>query len=90
VSNFNDGKQPCYEYDPDMDGNGEAVWANEHECWCNKNDKGICGGLVSFCKSCTSDHHDGGYESCTGCKELATASPYPNVHQDNSTKDGAK
>lgn len=67
MSKFEIGKQPCDNYDPDIDGNGYGQWENVHECWCDINGKGICGGEVSSCMNCNKDHHAGGYESCKGC-----------------------
>ena len=55
---YTTGKQPCGEFKPQRDGNGYAEWDNEHQCY-------RCGGVVSFCMTCTKDHHAAGYETCT-------------------------
>ena len=55
--NFRDGKQPCNNFDPQIEVNEYAMWENQHQCY-------KCGGTVSFCLNCHKDHHDGGYETC--------------------------
>ena len=61
---FERGWQPCNNFSPTDDvlpGGG-----NEHECFCRKNGFS-CDLHVSHCRSCGSDHHQNGYESCGGC-----------------------
>lgn len=61
---FERGWQPCSNYRPTDD--CMVGFGNEHECYCRK--LGIpCESSVSFCGSCHSDHHAGGYETCGGC-----------------------
>lgn len=61
---FTKGQQPCADYKGSLDGNGQAVWTNEHQCYrCEV-------GIVSFCESCHRDHHAGGYETCVPAEEL--------------------
>jgi len=57
-SDFEIGRQPCGNFKPQLDSNGNAMWDNRHECY-------KCGGLVSFCLNCYKDHHAYGYETCT-------------------------
>lgn len=56
--------QPCADYDGQRDGYGLT---NRHECFSPSAD-GVrrCVGLVSFCLNCHADHHEDGYQSCTG------------------------
>ena len=58
--------QPCDNFTPT-----ETMYGrNEHECFAPF-DRDIghpCGGVVSFCENCHSDHHKGGYETCTGAR----------------------
>ena len=54
---FRAGKQPCNEYNPQLESNEHGIWDNQHQCY-------KCGGVVSFCLNCNRDHHENGYESC--------------------------
>ena len=56
-SAFSVGKQPCQDFNPKRDGNGNAEWDNRHCCY-------YCDGLVSFCETCCKDHHGNGYGIC--------------------------
>jgi hypothetical protein len=51
------GKQPCANYNPQMEMNEHAIWENVHECY-------RCKSNVSFCLNCMRDHHLDGYETC--------------------------
>jgi hypothetical protein len=51
------GKQPCNTFTPSLEANECAMWENEHECY-------KCGGDVSFCLNCSTDHHRNGYDTC--------------------------
>ncbi len=51
------GKQPCQNFNPQIEANEHAVWENRHQCY-------RCGGTVSFCENCYYDHHEKGYEAC--------------------------
>lgn len=63
---YTEGRQPCPEYQPQR-ADTIAGGANEHECfgpyppavW-----NGTCAGHVSFCLTCSTDHHTGGWETC--------------------------
>ena len=63
---FTEGRQPCAAFKPQRDGNGYATWDNIHECFGPFDDSGRerCGGSVSFCENCYSDHHSGGWNTC--------------------------
>lgn len=54
---FEKGHQPCQNFIAQREANAHAEWNNEHQCY-------KCGGLVSFCESCYTDHHYNGYETC--------------------------
>lgn len=62
MSDFREGRQPCDNYDPELEGEG---WANVHECFCKDAKGEYCSGSVSWCINCSKDHHKGGYETCT-------------------------
>jgi hypothetical protein len=59
------GRQPCPEYQPRMEVNPYATWANVHECFgpYDGRPRG-CGGRVSFCETCHTDHHSDGWDTC--------------------------
>lgn len=66
---YTKGRQPCDAFDPRMDGNQYATWANVHECFGPYDERGRnpdapCPGKVSFCEACHSDHHTGGWDTC--------------------------
>lgn len=57
MSRFETGKQPCNNFNPQIEANTYAQWENEHQCY-------KCGGIVSYCLNCYRDHHENGYETC--------------------------
>ena len=60
------GRQPCTEFEAQREGNGFAEWDNVHECFgpfCDS-ERPRCGGTVSFCTNCYSDHHSDGWDAC--------------------------
>lgn len=61
---FTVGKQPCQNFKAQRDDNGYGPWDNRHECFAPFNGNPLCSKLVSFCESCSSDHHEDGYENC--------------------------
>ncbi len=64
---FEEGKQPCDNYNPSMDGNGYGKWENVHQCiYCGEDV------TVSFCLTCNKDHHQNGYETCCYPKTKTT------------------
>ena len=73
---FERGWQPCANYSPHDDMLPGA--GNEHECYCRKNGSS-CEGAVSSCRTCGTDHHSGGYESCDGCGETWAAKEKPHA-----------
>lgn len=59
---YEKGTQPCKEFRPEDDfypGGG-----NIHDCFCMYSKGLVCGGTVSFCLNCHTDHHSGGKEEC--------------------------
>ena len=54
---FITGEQPCNNFQQQQEANAHAQWGNEHQCY-------KCGGIVSFCNNCHTDHHKNGYETC--------------------------
>ena len=54
---YTTGKQPCQNFDPEIEVDEHAFWPNVHQCY-------RCEGTVSFCITCCKDHHSGGYETC--------------------------
>lgn len=60
-SAFTVGEQPCQDFKPRLAGNNYAQWDNRHQCY-------RCGDLVSFCLSCSKDHHAEGYAACRATK----------------------
>lgn len=69
MGKFEEGRQPCDNYKPHMDGNEFATWENVHECYCPFDGSHSCDGEVSSCEHCRQDHHSGGYETCKGCNQ---------------------
>ena len=64
MPNYEIGRQPCQNFKPMRDGNGHATWDNQHDCL-------HCEGTVSFCETCSRDHHANGYDTCN----RSTAAP---------------
>ena len=65
-SRYTIGLQPCADFEPQRESNGSAEWDNTHECFAPFDDskRPRCGGTVSFCVNCYSDHHIDGHETC--------------------------
>ena len=64
---YTEGRQPCDRFDAQITGNQYATWANVHECvgpYPHVAGEDRCAGRVSFCANCTTDHHDGGWDTC--------------------------
>ncbi len=55
------GRQPCYAL---RRGPSDVVPGaqNEHQCM-------VCGGRVSWCENCMTDHHENGWDTCRGAQE---------------------
>lgn len=54
------GKQPCQSLlrgDADIAALGEGNRCNVHQC-------PVCEGNRTWCETCYTDHHDGGWETC--------------------------
>ena len=62
---YQTGRQPCAAYQPTIEVNAYAAWANVHECFgpYDGRPRG-CSGTVSFCECCYQDHHSGGWDTC--------------------------
>jgi hypothetical protein len=63
---YDTGKQPCDNFQADMDGNGTERWENRHECYAPFDGTRPCDLTVSSCAKCNKDHHEDGYNSCKG------------------------
>lgn len=61
--------QPCEHFTDDGDP------YNVHECLAPFEPGPKCGGLVSFCDNCNSDHHHGGYNRCEGAASCRFGHP---------------
>ncbi len=63
---FTEGRQPCNDFTPQREGNGYATWDNVHKCYgpFDDSNRPQCGGTVSFCENCVSDHHSHGWDKC--------------------------
>ena len=61
---FNKGKQPCDNFEPEEE---SYYGIQTHECY-----KGCKKLSVAFCKNCSRDHHEMGYDNCVCdcCKQL--------------------
>ncbi len=55
------GQQPCKNFKQKMTGE----FGNVHECYCGHSIGNGCDKTVSFCENCFTDHHEGGYETCS-------------------------
>ena len=75
MSKYTTGRQPCLDYYGQLDGNGEAMWTNEHDCYCKDAQGGFCSGKVSFCNTCSRDHHSNGFDTCVCAAKAASSNP---------------
>lgn len=62
---FTVGRQPCGDFKPGRECNEHATWDNRHECFgpFDGRPRG-CDLEVSWCDTCSKDHHENGYEAC--------------------------